>query len=89
MEIVPYDGCDVLFLSRRDELAESFLRAFPQAVDLAETNQKANAMERRITELLHREAAAGIMILQTGKSSAKSGNCWTERKKASGKIRRP
>lgn len=63
MELVPYDGCDLLFLSRRDELAESFLRTFPQAVDLAETNRKANAMERRITEIFHREAAArGIRL---------------------------
>jgi len=63
MEIVPYDGCDLLFLSRRDELVESFLRAFPQAADLAETNRKANAMEQRITELLHREAAErGIAV---------------------------
>jgi hypothetical protein len=46
-----------------DELVESFLRAFPQAADLAETNRKANAMERRITEIFHREAeACGIRL---------------------------
>ncbi len=65
IELVFYDGYELLFLSRRDELVEMFLRAFPQAIGLAETNRKANHMERRITAIFHREAAArGILLTQ-------------------------
>lgn len=66
IEIVPYDGCDLLFLSKRDELADLFLQAFPNAVDLARTNRVESGIERRITKILHQEAEKAGMPLREG-----------------------
>ncbi|OCN01635.1 hypothetical protein A7X67_00625 [Clostridium sp. W14A] len=65
MELVPWDGYELLFLSRRDGLVDSFLRAFPQALDLGETNRREKAVERRITEIFHRAAKErGILLTE-------------------------
>lgn len=66
MELVLYDGWQLLFLSRRDRPVEDLLRTFPRAEDLAFSNRRSNEMERRIEESLRRAAAErGIPLTET------------------------